>query len=84
MPKITIDVENKDKETVLTILKNLKQGLIKGIKVDNKGLNTNSSINKQSQRKQPLEDDFMPKPVSGNNRYLTKEQFKAKITKSKD
>ncbi|MEN8718559.1 MAG: hypothetical protein ABF301_07885 [Sulfurovum sp.] len=84
MPKITIDVDNKDKETVLTILKNLKQGLIKGINIDNKSLNTNSSLNKQTKRQKLLEDEFLPKPISGNNRYLSKEQFKAKLTKSKD
>ena len=78
MAKITIDVDNKDKDVVLTILKNLKSGLIKNIQVDNKNI-ANSSIKKAPQK--PLEDDFFPKPISSSTRYLSKEDFKAKLKK---
>ncbi len=83
MAKIVLDVENKDKETVLMILKNLKHGLIKNINVDNKNINTNSSIKKTIQKQKPLEDEFLPKAVNTGSRYLSKEEFKAKINKSK-
>lgn len=79
MAKITLEIDNKDKDTVLTILKNLKQGLVKNIQIDNKNLPSGSSIKKVPQK--PLEDDFLPKPISSYTRYMSKEDFKARLNK---
>ncbi len=78
MAKITLDVDNKDKDVVLMILKNLKSGLIKDIKVDNKSLQGSSMTRKV--QKPVLEDEFLPKatPTSAG-KYLSKDAFKAKI-----
>ncbi|AXH09154.1 hypothetical protein CP960_05695 [Malaciobacter halophilus] len=67
MAKISFEVDNKNLNTVITIIKNLKVGLIKNLKIDEK----NSTLEKVS------------KPVSlGTNKYLSKEQFKQKLKKS--
>lgn len=75
MAKIVLDVENKHKDIVLMILKNLKSDLIKNITVDNKST-ANTPI------KKPLEDEFLPK-TSGGGKYLSKEAFKARLQNTK-
>lgn len=77
MAKITLDVDNKNKDIVLMILKNLKSDLIKNITVDNKNLQNNNT-------KAPiLEDEFLPKASKSAGKYLSKEAFKAKLINSK-
>ena len=79
MSRITLDVEKKDLETVLTILNNLKNGLVKNIKVDNK--TTNQMQAKKPARKPVLEDEFMSaKPT--NSKYLSPTAFKNRIKKN--
>lgn len=75
MAKIVLDVDNKNKDTVLMILKNLKAGLIKDIKVDNKPLTKSSLVKKQN----IAEDDFLPKAVATSSKYLSKDAFKARL-----
>ena len=76
MAKIVLDVDNKNKDVVLMILKSLKSDLIKDIKVDNKPLGK-SSIVKRSQA--VIEDEFLPKAVSTSSKYLSKDAFKARL-----
>ena len=77
LAKITLDIDNKDIDTVLLILNNLKSGLINNITTDKKNI-TSSNINKKNIKKQILEDDFIPKPVS-NGKYLSSNAYKQKL-----
>lgn len=79
MSKITLDVEKKDLDTVLTILNNLKSGLVKNVKVDNKP--TNSMQAKKPVRKPVLEDEFMNTKPSGS-KYLSPSAFKNRINQN--
>lgn len=77
MSKITFDVDKKDLNTVLTILNNLKQGLVKNISVDNKA--TNSMQTKKAVKNAVLEDEFLSsKPT--NSKYLSKSAYKQKMS----
>lgn len=83
MSKITLDVEKKDIDTVLTILNNLKSGLVKNITVDNRKVNTNQ-INKavsKPQKKPILEDEFMSSTPT-NSKYLSPNAFKNRLNKT--
>lgn len=80
MSKITLDVDKKDVNTVLTILNNLKAGLVKNIAVDNKAI-TNSMVAKKVVKQAILEDEFIPKPSSAS-KYLSKTAYKEKLSKS--
>lgn len=66
MAKITLDIEEKNLKTVLNILDNLKEGLIKNIS-SNKQYQTSSS-----------NDKTIKKPTS-NSKYLSREEFKKRI-----
>ena len=63
MSKITLDVDKNDVNTVLTILNNLKAGLVKNITVDNKKA-PSSLVAKKAVKQAVLEDEFMAKPSS--------------------
>lgn len=77
MSEITFDVDKKDLNTVLTILNNLKQGLVKNISVDNKA--TNSMQTKKAVKNAVLEDEFLSsKPT--NSKYLSKSAYKQKMS----
>lgn len=93
MAKITLDIDDKNLSTVLSILKNLKSGLIKNIDTQTvKNIKPVSSSLSNSENKRylskdkykeklqqkPLEDDFMPKTRS-SSKYLSKEKFKEKL-----
>lgn len=58
MAKIVLDVDNKNLDTVLTILNNLNPKLIKSI-------NTNNRPTQQASQK-VLEDEFIPKTTSSS------------------
>ena len=79
MSKITLDVEKKDLDTVLSILNNLKSGLVKNIKVDNK--TTNPIQAKKPVKKPVLEDEFMSTKPS-NSKYLSPSAFKNRINQN--
>jgi hypothetical protein len=79
LSKIVLEVEDKNIDTVLLILHNLKQGLITNINTDKK--NTNTTIQaKKALRKKVIEDEFMSEsPSSG--KYLSKSAYKNKVRK---
>lgn len=68
MAKVSFEVDNRHLTTVLTILKNLKMGLIKSLKVEDKIVE---------------QEDKAPKTTSSNSKYLSKEEFKARIKKQR-
>ena len=72
MAKINLEVDDKNLSTIMTILKNLKIGLIKDIKIDSKGKS------KQKIQRKVLEDEFLPKTVS-TSKYLSPEEFKKRL-----
>ena len=69
MNEITISVDDKNLETVLTILNNLKTGLIKKIE-------TNGKVSKQIMR----DDDFGTKDNSG--KYINPAAYKLRLKNS--
>lgn len=71
MAKIVLDVDNKNKDIVLMILKNLKTDLIKSITVDNKNITSNTAKSKV------LEDEFIPKTQSVGK--YSKDAYKARL-----
>jgi len=90
MAKITLDVEEKNLSTVLTILQNLKPGLIKNISQE-QIKPVSSSINKQNNKRylskdaykkklnqNILEDEFLPKTTSAS-KYLSPQEFKNRL-----
>lgn len=79
MSKITLDVDKKDVNTVLTILNNLKTGLVKNIKIDNKAI-SNSMPAKKIVKQAILEDEFIAKPAS-TSKYLSKAAYREKLNK---
>lgn len=82
MSKIVLEVDTKNKDTVLMILNNLKQGLIKNISIDNKTINNNLEAKKTVKRSQVEDDFFEIQPTGG--KYLSKSAYKAKISKFKE
>lgn len=60
MAKIVLDLDNKNLDTVLTILNNLNPKLIKSINTNNKAI--------QQPQQKVLEDEFIPKATS-NSKY---------------
>lgn len=81
MSKITLDVDKKDINIVLTILNNLKTGLVKNISVDDKNINTTLKSNKPLQKQPIIDDEFMSvKPT--HSKYLSRSAYKEKLSKS--
>lgn len=80
MSKITLDVDKNDINTVMTILNNLKAGLVKNITIDNKRVS--SLPTKKAIKKVILEDEFMPKQNT-SSKYVSKEAFKERLAKNK-
>ncbi|RXK04411.1 hypothetical protein [Halarcobacter bivalviorum] len=70
MAKITLEVEEKNLKTVMTILDNLKDGLIKDI-----------STNRQYKAIKPVSSslDKSTKKLPQSNKYLSKEEFKKRL-----
>ncbi|WP_320036447.1 hypothetical protein [Halarcobacter sp.] len=82
MAKINIDVDDKNLTTVMTILKNLKSGLIKNINVESKNNEKDRYLSKekykQKVQKKVLEDEFLPKSTS-TSKYLSPNEFKKRL-----
>jgi hypothetical protein len=78
LSKIVLEVEDKNIDTVLLILKNLKQGLVKNISSD-KGNVITSIQAKKAIKKQVLEDGFVSAPSTG--KYLSRAAFKNKLAR---
>lgn len=78
MAKIVLEVDNKNRDVVLMILKNLKSDLIKNISFDNK------TTSNQTKKAAILEDEFLPKVPQSTGKYLSKEAFKAKLYTNKN
>lgn len=79
MAKITLEVENKNVDIVITILQNLKEGLIEDIMIDKK-----RSYNrpKRSEPAQPLQSS--PQPVSiSTGKYIDPQTFKERLKRMK-
>lgn len=66
MAKIILEIDKAKLNTVVTILRNLKIGLIKDMKIEEKS--------------KVLEDDFMETKPS-NSKYLSKSEFKERLKK---
>lgn len=94
MAKIKLDIDEKNLSTVLNILENLKQGLVKNIEIDKKESSKpiSSSIKndmgsrylskekyKQKLQRRVLEDDFLPKTTASSGRYLSPAEFKKRL-----
>jgi len=74
MAKISLHVNDKKLDTLLTILENLKEGLIENIEIEKK-----KSYNKPKQiSKEPLE------PVSINTKYVDPKTFKERLKRMKN
>lgn len=73
MPKISIDVNNKNLPTVLNILENLKSGLI-----------TNLSVDAKDQSKKDIKPVSSSLGNQNNKRYLSKDKYKQKINKNRE
>ncbi|WP_321468453.1 hypothetical protein [Halarcobacter sp.] len=82
MAKINIQIDDKNLSTVMTILKNLKTGLIKNIEVEGKNNLKDRYIStekyKQKIEKKVLEDEFLPKTTS-TSKYLSPDEFKKRL-----
>ncbi len=79
MAKITLEVANRNVDTVITILQNLKEGLIEEIVVDKK-----RSYNKPKRIEpvKPLQD--APQPVSiSTGKYIDPQTFKERLRRKK-
>ena len=79
MAKITLEVHNKNIDTVLTILQNLKEDLIDEIVVDKK-----RSYNKPKRIEpvKPLQDAPQPVTVS-TGKYIDPQTFKERLRRKK-
>ncbi|WP_321314533.1 hypothetical protein [Halarcobacter sp.] len=82
MAKINIQIDDKNLSTVMTILKNLKTGLIKNIEVEGKNNLKDRYLStekyKQKIEKKVLEDEFLPKTTS-TSKYLSPDEFKKRL-----
>ncbi|WP_122893303.1 hypothetical protein [Arcobacter peruensis] len=82
MSKITLDIDDKNIETVLTILNNLKPGLIKNLSTTSNNINSRMQAKKLSKQQNIEEDEFMSKRPS-TGKYLSKTEYKNKLQKVK-
>jgi len=84
LSKIVLDVDNKDMDTVLTILNNLKSGLIKNISTDKKAhaKPISSSLQRKQVQKTVEEDEFMSRPTT--SKYMSRSSYKQKLQNNKN
>jgi hypothetical protein len=92
MAKITLDIDDKNVSTVLIILQNLKNGLIKNISHEKQQIKPiSSSLEAQNNKKylskeayknklnqKVLEDEFLPRTTSAR-KYISPEDFKKRL-----
>ena len=80
MSKIVLDVDDKNIDTVLTILNNLKSGLIKNISAPTNNINSRMQAKKLLKQQNIQEDEFMSSsPNTG--KYLSRSDYKNKLKK---
>ena len=80
MSKIVLDIDDKNIDTVLTILNNLKSGLIKNISTPTNSINSRMQEKKLLKQQLTQEDEFMSSsPSSG--KYLSRSAYKNKLKK---
>ena len=78
MSKITLQVKDSELQTVLTILKNLKEGLVQSIEVD--GQETQS----RQTRYQPKSDKVVvAEGERPSGKYLSKDAYRARLFKNR-
>jgi len=82
LSKITLDVDDKNMQTVLTILNNLKPGLIKILSSSSNNINARMQEKKALKQQNIEEDEFMSKTPS-TGKYLSKSDFKNRLRKGK-
>lgn len=80
MSKIVLDIDEKNIDTVLTILNNLKLGLIKNISSSTNNINSRMQAKKLLKQQNIQEDEFMSSSPS-NGKYLSKSEYKNKLRK---
>lgn len=74
MSKITIDVNDTDLSTVLTILQNLKEGLLQNIEVDKRAEKSRSLY-------QPKVSRVIAESEKPSGKYLSTAAYKARLKK---
>ena len=80
MSKIVLDVDDKNIDIVLTILNNLKSGLIKEISTSANNINSRIQKKRLLKEQSNQEDEFMStSPSSG--KYLSRTAYKNKLKK---
>ena len=80
MSKIVLDVDDKNIDTVLTILNNLKVGLIKNISAPTNNINSRIQEKKLAKQQYILEDEFITSTPS-TGKYLSRNAYKNKLRK---
>ena len=83
MSKITLDIDDKNIDTILTILNNLKPGLIKNLSTSASSINSRIQAKKVLKGQNIEEDEFMSKTPS-MGKYLSKSAYKNKLHKGKE
>ncbi|MBU3015361.1 hypothetical protein KO488_11375 [Poseidonibacter lekithochrous] len=80
MSKIVLDVDDKNIDTVLIILNNLKVGLIKNISAPTNNINSRIQEKKLAKQQHILEDEFITSTPS-TGKYLSRNAYKNKLRK---
>lgn len=80
MSKIVLDIDEKNIDTVLIILNNLKPGLIKNISSSTNNINSRMQAKKLLKQQNIEEDEFMSSSPS-TGKYLSKSEYKNKLRK---
>lgn len=80
MSKIILDIDEKNIDTVLTILNNLKSGLIKNISAPTNNINSRMQAKKVLKQQNIQEDEFMSSSPS-TGKYLSRSAYKNKLKK---
>jgi len=80
LSKIVLDIDEKNIDTVLIILNNLKPGLIKNISSSTNNINSRMQAKKLLKQQNIQEDEFMSSSPS-TGKYLSKSEYKNKLRK---
>lgn len=80
MSKIVLDIDEKNIDTVLIILNNLKPGLIKNISSSTNNINSRMQAKKLLKQQNIQEDEFMSSSPS-TGKYLSRSDYKNKLKK---
>ena len=83
LSRITLDIDDKNIEIVLTILNSLKPGLIKNLSTSASNINSRLQAKKTLKQQNIEEDEFMTKTPS-MGKYLSKSAYKNKLHKDKE